>query len=287
MTKSKQRKLKMAMMIGFAVLSTTSLAVSSFAWFIVKNKATFNVNQLTVEAPDDFAFYAYKGNRDASHTLQSTFADDFTLINSSNLSTETNLTDLKPGDVKTYCIVISSHDTSKNVTLNITKITSNDANMQSGKHRYVHGGTVEINIGWAINIYSTAATSNASTGYSSFVTSTTGTDKFTYTNNNRSTYLAGTTDGNAINLSTPIPVFDTTVASATVYLYYSVVFDNSNEVLYREVDSTGDSVLIPGSASTRYFKVYNNSDSALEKSRCNSNCYQGLTFALNSLSLEF
>lgn len=209
------------------------------------------------------------------------------MINSGNISAQTNLSNLKPGDIKTYCIAITGHDTSKNVNLSITKITSNDANMESSKHRYVYGGSTEINIGWAINIYSTVATSSTSSGYSSFVTSTSGTDKFGYTNNNRSTLLAGTSDGNAIVLSTPIPIYNSTVANATVYLYYSVVFMNTNDTLYKEVDSSGNSVQVPSTDSTRRFKLYNGSDSALEKSRCNSNCYQGLTFALNTLSLSF
>ena len=294
MKSSLKRKLSLLSTIGVGFLAVSSGSIATYAWF----QANANVNiqttststTITVSRPDDYAFYAYKGNRLDSWTNKGeSFSDDFTTINSSNIALETELTDFNPGDIKTYCVVMSGHDTSRNVSLNITKITSNDAYLQSAKHRYIHGGYVDINIGWAINIYSTVATTNATSGYSSFVISTSGEDKFTYTNNNRSTYLDGTDGGsNSINLTTPIPIYDAAVSSSTVYLYYSVVFMNTNDTLYREVDANGDSLLVPNSESaSRQFKIYSERDSALEKSRCNSNCYEGLTFALNTLSLTF
>ena len=289
----RKAKLSLIATIAVGLLAISTAGVSTWAWFQTNASATVTAEStsttITTAKPDEYAFYAYKGNRDSSHSLTNTFSTDFTLITSSNLAAETSLTGIKPGDIKTYCIVISGHDTSKNVSLNITKITSNDAYMESSgvKHRYIHGGSVEINIGWAINIYSTAATSNASSGYSTFVTSATGTDKFNYYNNNRSTLLAGTSDGNAINLSTPISIYNDAVANSTVYLYYSVVFTNVNSTLYKEVDSSGNSLFVPSTDNTRRFMLYNDSDSAFEKTRYNSNCYQGLTFALNTLSLAF
>lgn len=275
-----------------ALLAVFTASVSTFAWFqaqaSVNIQTTTTSTSITVNKPDDYAFYAYKGNTDSSHTLQDSFSSDFTLITSDNIATETSLVSLKPGDVKTFCLVIEGHDPNKNISLNITKITSNDASMQSIGHRYVYNEEdIEINIGWAINIYSTAATSNNSLGYSTFVSSASGDDKFGYTNNNRSTLLAGEADGNAIALSTPISIFNDSINSSTVYLYYSIVFANDNSTLYKEVDSGGRSLPVPSTEAIRRFKLYNNEDSALEKSRCNSNCYQGLTFALNALSLTF
>ena len=285
--KSKSRKLSLIGTIFVSMLSVCSAGVSTFAWF----QAQANVNittsststMISVSRPDDYSFYAYKGNRNSSHILQNNFTNDFTLIDdSTKLAEETELSNFNPGDIKTYCLVMNGHDASKNVDLSITQITSNDALKQYSKNRFVYesGGSessTQINVGWAINIYTSYDTTNSSLGYSSFVNSRTGRDRFDYTNG--STILDGTTTGNIITLTRPISIFNQSISSSTVYLYYSIVFTNDSSIFYREVDATGKAVLEPNKdENDRYFE---------QSANGNSNCYELLTFALNTLTLTF
>lgn len=190
---------------------------------------------------------------------------------------------------------------SDNVTLNISKIISNcrtkEVNNPTYK-RYVQGGSVEINIGWAIDIY--ALSSSSSTAYvtNSYNSSTKNflnasnsnnattpsasiiKDHFVYAyDTNRSTLEAGTyaspditTNINLINAEAP--------TNSTMYYFFRVYFSNENSTYYYETNSTGTAVTVPveDSAANRYF---------VKGTSGASNCYAGLTFTLKTMSLTW
>ncbi len=308
MTKSKQRKLKMAMMIGFAVLSTTSLAVSSFAWFITRRKATFEVSQLTVISPDAFSFYAYRGNPVSSYNPEAstgdlehpnkTFEDDFIALDQNTPSATRDeylsFNGMYPGKAMTFAFKLVDRTAA---SLSITKLTSNDATMQGIKGtdnnpqpRYISNyspANTSINVGWAMNIYVTTLTVDH--GYTSFVNDPSNdyeaSDLFRYdeTSENsayhRANYLAGNVSSNVVTLSNPIPLFSSSSLSGTTYVFFSVMFSDESSTYFEEVNGnsgTATPVTEIPTTGTRYFRKSVNG---------NSNCYSNLKFAINELRL--
>ncbi|MBE6127568.1 MAG: hypothetical protein E7182_06305 [Erysipelotrichaceae bacterium] len=294
----------MLMMIGFAVLSTSSLAVASFAWFTASTKASANFSNLTVLSPDSVVLYAYKGNPDPSYVPEkdgNKFDDDFVpLDNNTQESIRTQYADFNgmyPGKAMTFAFKIENKSSA---ALSITKLTSNDALLEGLKgtdnqhqYRYVANSTPSelINIGWAMDIYVTTLTSDS--GYSSFANDPSNNyaaeDKFLYGSDavveskyRKETYLAGTTANNVITLTNQIPLFssDELDADATTYLFFSVLFSDHDSTYYQEVNGNSgtatDLDVIPTSGD-RYFR---------KTTSGNSNCYSNLTFAINELSLR-
>ena len=292
------RKAKLSLIASIAVglLAITTAGVSTWAWFEANANATVsgtnNNSTLLVSKPDDYVFYSYRGNRTYDYVPENEgndFDDDFIPITSDEaLAAETDLTGIYPGQNLTFAIRITNI---ASASLKINKIKSNDSTMEGiSRDRVVWQNTTKkINIGWAINIHSTFLTTT--TGYSSYVNdpSTGSADKFLYDEldgvpaHSRANYLAASsTTDNVITLSTPIEIFNSSSlnGSGDTYIFYSVVFSNSNTTFFQEMASnsgSADEVDIPPSgAGARYFKKVTTG---------NSNCYGGLSFALTELEL--
>ena len=271
--------------VVIGLLAVTTAGVSTYAWYQATANATVTAQSssttITAVKPDEYAFYAYKGNK-ASHTYTGTFSSDFDAITSSNIAELTNLGELYPTKAATFAIAMTGCTVGQPITMNLTKVTSNTINKQNGsKHRYIRGGTTEINIGWAIDIY-TACSATADSSYNALINSTStlsASDKFTCTSENSTTYLAGTPSANVITLSSAKSLYNANATATTMYLFYTVYFSNASSTWYKEVDGSGNPLKEDGTTDIRYFDV--------DTSSGNSNCFAGLNFALNELSLTF
>lgn len=310
MTKGRERKLKLALMIGFAVVSTSSLAVSTFAWFVSRAKATLSTSTMVVDSPDDFDFYAYAGNPDSSYVPEDLkpgeeeggerygFDHDFVKLSrdddAATLNHYLSMNGIYPGRSLTFAFDVQGRSNAK---ISITKITSNDAVKQGIKgsdkniqHRYAMKGTteVEVNVGWAIDIYAMELTSDSV--YASFVTDpsngyTSTDDLFLYddmsddTTKHATAYLAGSEDDNhVITLTNPIELYSSDDLTDVKYVLISVLYSDAPSTYFKEVESSSGSApvidVVPEKGD-RYFRK----DSDIGT----SNCYSNLTFALNEL----
>lgn len=304
-----KRKLSLVMSIIIGLTATTTAAVSTYAWFQaeaqVQIQAVGDSTTITVAKPDDYAFYAYKGNKNLSHSLDgSTWNSDWDTITSSNASNYTSFSSMSPGQTYYFALEMST-TIGDTVSLSIKELVSNTIVDQKGSnsfHRYVtktSNWDTDVNIGWAINIYAYATT--AKSGYSSFITnpSTTnvGGDKFTYATSNTAVttnssyvshgstdYLYGSTDSLTkvitLNENNALSIYSASASATTTVLYYAVQFDNS--VLYKEVTTGSSEIYIIDDsqvgANIRYFSSDQNG---------NSNCFAGLSFQLVNLKLDF
>ena len=267
------------------LLAVTTAGVSTYAWFVSNSSATITANSsettITANKPDDYAFYGYIGNT-ASHTYTGTFATDFEAITSLNLAAKTSFSNCYPTQAMTFAVVMTGCTIGEYIDLDLTKVTSNNINNQDGaKHRYISSTSTEINIGWAIDIY-TKCVASPNSNYNDLINQTntlSASDKFGCTSVNTSTYLAGSRTDNVITLSSSKSLYHATATATTMYLFYTVYFSNASTTWYSEVDGSGNAMTVPGTGSTRYF--------VSDTSTGNSNCYAGLTFALNELSLTF
>ena len=268
------------------LLAITTAGVSTYAWFQANSSATVTAEStsttITAAKPDDYAFYAYKGNK-ASYTYTGTFATDFEAITSLNIEEKTSFTNFYPNKAMTFAVVMTGCTVGNTISLNLTKVTSNTINKQNvSKHRLVRNGAKEINIGWAIDIY-TKCVASPNSSYNDLVnepdTLSAG-DKFLCSSGNDTTYLAASsTAANVITLSSAISLYNANATATSMYLFYTVYFTNSSSTWYKEVNSTGTALLVESTENTRYFDA--------DTTNGNSNCFAGLTFALNELTLSF
>lgn len=279
-----------------AFCTVCAAGVSTFAWFQANASATVTTSStsttITVSKPDDYTLYYYNGNL-SSHTYTGTFSSDFTAItNSSDLSTYTTLNAIYPGKIMVFAVTMTSCDTSNYIDLKLTKVTSNTINDQDGsKHRYRRSPQTEVNIGWAIDIYSAAvATASVNGSYNTMVNnpgSLSAQDKFSFAiGTTKAASLAGEISSNVITLSTPIELYRSLATATNMTLFYSVYFSDASTTWFKETNAGGsESYYAPQSNATRYFDQY--SSGTNNDKLYNSNCYAGLRFQLNELSLTF
>lgn len=288
MRSKKKAKATLIYTLALSLVAVFSASISTFAWF----QATAEVNvetsststTITTSKPDDYTFYYYNKNGTANYGSPSgTFGSDFTQVTSSSLEAgKTSFTEFIPGQKLTFALYIENV---QNILLKITKIKSNNAYQQASKHRYICGGSTEINICESIDIYSHYCTSD-SMSYTTFITSPTG-DKFTPTSATAETALAYSSISSNVRTLTAakqIEIFNVTSSTLTskknVYVFYTVYFSTASGILYKEYNesSATNELIVPSTEDTRYFQQ-NNSGT--------NNCYAGLDFALNELALTF
>ena len=191
------------------------------------------------------------------------------------------------------------------VTLDIHQIVSNtltDQKNSNAKRRFVKKSgawDTDVNIGWAMNIYTGYTSGNS--GYSGFITNpitgcnSTG-DKFGYQTSNTvvtpgasgvthasGDYLYGTTASTAtdiITLNTDKNIFTGTAPGSTMYLYYAVRYDADVKYIETDAEEAAKTIIDDSqfNAADRYFKANASGD---------SNCFAGLSFQLVDLKLTF
>ena len=317
-----KRKLSLISGLAVSLFAIVTASVSTFAWFQAEANVTIQTSgsstTITVTKPDDFVFYGYRGNTDPNHEVgetdvnedeEQTFEDDFEQITSSNLDAMTKFTGetgestkFNPGDIKCFAVKFSDHTSGDNVSLKIKKLVSttiNDLNASKHRTQKQDANRYEINIGWAIDIYSmyVGGSTPAVSSYSTFVESlkgkvtdegSNGTDRFTITSGSE-TQIARSDDGSTLirTLTTPIDVFPAAAKTDSAgYVFYSVVFNDDLTTRFAEVTSNVDNTILlePSTNNTRYF-IRNTSSSTDYK--YNSNCYAGLKFAITEMEFAF
>ena len=285
-TKTKTR-LSLIASLGISLVAVAAASISTYAWFQATASATVTTQSssttITVAKPDTYSFWAYKGNGNDSYTPQSTesFATDFQEITSGSSLSSVN--GLGPGQRMMFAVKVENK---KNAVLDIKAFTSNDSSKEGftvkRKISGTSGGSEKlVNIGWAINIY--ASYSSDGSGYKTMLT-TTSNDKFNYSESSGYSTLAAAGDANHVITSTiNLITISDDVTYPYIYLFYVVEFSDHNSTYYNEVkDNTGSSSQVVDATpltntTERYF--YKNTSG-------NSNCYGGLTFALNTLELS-
>ena len=318
--KSKSRKLSLIGTIFVSMLSVCSAGVSTFAWF----QAQANVNittsststTISVAKPDEYTFYYFNGNGKSNYNALGSFNNDFTAVPSSSIENEITLWNgIYPTQSMVFAVVIENLDTSvssaNTVTMQINKFISNNTTKETNAShkRYVRQSNyVEINIGWAIDIYSLSSsssnayyqniyeysnglptknflnTSNSNSNGSSTGSNKTITDHFNYfysSDDERDTGLNDTGNENK-ELTQTVTIFDNeTAIASTMYYFFRVYYSNADIILFAEKDGdTDDDIIAPvdESSEDRYFA---------QSSSGTSNCYAGLTFALTDISITW
>ena len=288
MTKrERERKIKMFGMIGMSVLVISSLATATYAWF-TKVNVTASTGTMIVSTVEQttWNFYAYNGNgSDGKYVMQNDFELDFTLIDDTDedpdndSSVLADVGELFAGDSVLFAIEVTgvTADTTYSVGLDLTEVLSTTwNNKHPTERRYAKHNSykdIEVNIGWAMNIYTIGSPSNAA--YQS--DSNYSTDKFSYSIANGSN-IASLVSSNPVSLISE-SALETT--STSIFLFYKIHFDDvGSGTLFTEKtnNSYTDDVPYPQTgAATRYF---------LQDENGNSNCFAGLDFKLKTLSLS-
>ena len=261
------------MMIGFAVLSTSSLAVASFAWFTASTKATASFTQLRVDAGLQYEFYAYNDNGYSgvpSFEEEDTFDEMFTLVDSENPNNN-NVIGWWPGQKATFAIKVLAFGGS-NISLYLDQysvtLASNPTRQTVSDGKDFSGG-IEIRMEWAIDIYAGQAVSSG--GFKSFMSDADPSDLLDIDVGTQIDHA--TTTGTITN---PLCAFTDLATPGDLYMFYTVCFSDDNSTWFTETDASKNPIAAPEpGASARYF----NHDTA----GGNSSCYAGLEFHINTL----
>ena len=288
--------------------------ISTFAWFSasadVEIEASTSSTTITVNRPDSYAFYAYRGITNSNHVCGETdgdgdgnagegFEDDFIQLETSEqISAYTNLSGMNPGDSYPYCLGITA---ASKVSINITKVISNNTTKEGiSPARYIKSGENRplANIGWAIDIFvdsKTPANNALPTGYSTLVgtksPSVSYPDKFNYDVNNSSP-LNGNGDGNpnyVITLAgTGCELYTNNSLTTTndLYLFFSIVYSEASKSKFVECTNGSNTEIyepptsISSSAEIEIDRYFTQSGSG------NSNCFGGLKFGISEINVN-
>lgn len=291
-------KLSLLASMGVSLLAVASASISTFAWFQAQADVTIIASgastTITVTKGLDYTYYVYKGNfknfdtssdlvgyTTAPASTTGTFLSDFAVISSSSGVTPTKASDttnLWPGEKLTYAVKVTGITNNK-IKMYLKSYTSTSAN--GTYKRYIKGETNTIvDMAMAMDIYTMSSTNgagyydatSASTKAASFLnkTATDGlTDKFNYPT--------------VTSYENTNPLYETTSAgsfsSGTIYIFFTVMYSNLQKDLYKEETQGGSSEIEPAGPNTdRYFKHYETGGY--------SNCFQGLTYQINTLELD-
>ncbi len=314
----------MVLTVSVALLAVVSIGVSTFAWFQanadVNIQATSDSTTITVSKPEDFVFYAYKGNKN-DHTLVNSNEKDldddfFTIATSSDLERETIFDGtFVPGSKMVFALQFSNHTSGTQLSLEATDLLSQNvkkALSDNTKSRLDKANDKEINIGWAISIYSTivaSATKPKATAYYSFVNAPSGTDMITLAPNNSGganpdyQYI-GKSNGTGVSLGSTygndnyckaasnIDIYRNNTSTVTAgFIFYAIVFNDAVADRYAETETSaiGDTtpIVIPSTENTRYFIPNSGVSPSTNMLEYNSNCYSGLKFHISAMTFTF
>ena len=315
-------KLSLLASTGVSLLAVASASISTFAWFQAQADVTITTSgastTITVNKPDSYTFFAYKGNIESSWDKKGdSFGDDFVrIVDSSSLAIYTNFSNFVPGNRFVYCVKIEQ---AKGLKILLKKLISNDSTKQGLTHqRRSYVGEHLINVGWAIDIFeyeeSVAHESNPSNSYLTMIGIDYATsaypDRFNFTEPAYGTTdpLAASGEGSSpnkvITLSSDVKIYDNKTSTANyakstsdldttkdTYVFFSVLFSNHNSTYYQLVKGSTDSSPIyeyPTSEVTSNSSVY---DVDLDRyyykqTGGDSSCYADLKFAFSEIAVD-
>ncbi len=268
-----KRKMSLLATLGVSLFAVVAASVSTYAWFQATASAVISSSTssttITVSKPDDFAFYGYRHNGLSTYgtvtnhgASNSDFLADFETITDGNLSAKTTFNSIYPGQSFVFCLFANNLSEGDDVYLLLDSLISNDAIKQGESyHRYYYGSDdVDINIGWAIDIYT--MNNDDGTGYESFLTSTSYDDQFDY---NYSASFDNDSNKDPLSASGEIEydpgmeIFHEQVGAdeTCMYVFYRVYFVNDQTSLFKEVNVSGNKIIgaSPDNAD-RYFQAF-------------------------------
>jgi hypothetical protein len=284
----KSFKIKMALEIAMSVLTVSCLAVSTYAWFRMQDTA--QVEFFSMHVPEDIVcnLKYYSGNYDVDTATYPGYKDPRVLSDSTKASTVTDystqfitipnsefvangpldLQNLQPGVCHTYSAEVTSGNASS-LTFDLTQFLAPISETRRIKEgtSYTSKG---ITLASAIDIYAEAfplSTDNATntTNANGFLTTYmegTPTDKFTYFDTSTTTTAYTISSGSL-------------TASAGLLIVFTIEFTNLPETYYAyEGPHASDA------DSTSSYAYYTRSSAG------DSNCYAGLTFKIQALSIH-
>jgi|GEM_PF-4207974 len=262
-------------MIGFTLISTSSLAVATFAWLTSNSKATLSTTELRVESGLTFTFYAYKDNfadpaNDnytvtgyQSSSLDNGFANDFVEITDASW---TSFPNMYPGDKLTFAIKVEGI-ASTSIGLDVSLFTStHSTNLLAD----INGVNIPIDFAWATDVYGDS--SPTSDYYTKFVAGNQYEDQDDQPVPLEDKLEQGGFDFGEVVSETDADrhfnILETDrISSRTTYLFYTICFSNAPST-YFSLKSGSQDVFIP------------------DDEHGNSNCYKGLGFQINELSIR-
>ena len=277
MRKSLARKGKLMLMIAFSVLSFASLSVATLAWFTTNATATFSTAQMTVDAGLQYKLYQYR----IKNTATSVYEDE-PEIDPENDTFDTyfheitaisNVSDWSPGKKVTYAIEIYNYVSNDDLYLYLSRYNSpvtGDA-LRRVDYDVATDAQADVRLAWAINIYSEAY-ADKETGYATFFAAQEAGTLDDHLDISRGTYVAA-------DSSITDSLCHTTDIEGTYTFFYTLEYSDAATTHYREVDKNGNTVVMtPTDATKRFFKT----DDTVTG---NSNCYAGLRFTVDGLTV--
>lgn len=280
MSRAKERKIKMLLMIGFAVLSTSSLAVASYAWFTSNTTSTATFTQLKVDTGLIYTFYAYNGNFAGGNPANNvtgfteshptgTFASNYTEITESNQSKCTTFNGMWPGQKLSFAIHLQNITTDY-IGVDVNSFTSTYDSVSQVKIPDVEA-VKTVDMAWAIDLYATSTT--ASTDYISFIEDET----LGGTLDDNIDIDIGTTVDSTVRSTTRHIITNSSVSTTELYVFYTVVFSNDPETYLVRTDSTFEDIEPASQTPTHYYIPHS--------TQGDSNAYIGLGFCISQLTI--
>ena len=278
MTRANRIKTKMLTMIVLSVISIASLAVASYAWFVVYPPATFASGTLTVEAPPDVEVtdsevFMYHGDASAK-----TVDSDYTQLDlNADIATRT-VGGLTPGDSVTFAVKVTA-TTIATGTMDLTyqSYSLSNRTIRSSSPTKVVNMRSAIRIQTGVN--ATGAYPSMSTALSPLARGSEYALSSLTQDGSSMLYYKEDTVTNAIN--------GASVGDTTAYFFYTIKFMNTQSTFYKETDSSGnEQITTPSSDTTsgvtptpktRYFTGSNDGSST---------CYEGLKFSITKVAIK-
>ena len=149
---TKRRKVGFVATVVLSLSAVFSASVTTFAWFQATSSATITTSPtsttISVNKPDDYTFYAYKGNKKYDYNddgvinssdfngATGTFTSDFiALATASQVNTFTNFSEMSPGDIYVFALGVEG---ASGVSLTLDKIISNNVTKE-GNNKAIAG----------------------------------------------------------------------------------------------------------------------------------------------------
>ena len=280
-----------------SLICVMSASISTFAWFQAEANVQIQTSSssatITVTKGLDYFLYAYKGNYADKNTdgdvigystpyTITSFSSDFYLIDSDAKQTKALASNgLWPGRRLTFCLAVTGL-AKTHVKLDLTRFTSERAAASESRlARYVYTTTqtsILVESAWAFNIYADSATTNSN--YSRHLNLKAIADGTTALESqfNKTPGNAIAKDSGKTYTTETIPLVNSTaISSGTSFIFYTLEFSNSSDTFYEEVNGSGTAITVPPDEGSRFFH---------KNTGGNSNCYEGLSFGINGLSVS-
>ena len=311
----RKTRLKLLAMAALSAVMVTSLATATMAWYSVTVNISVTSSTVTIRTPFQYYFYAYEGNGfTITESPEGAAKDSFTSgsgyktplelkpLNDIRSYTEvdalrylgvnqqkendfitalTTVTGLWPGYKMSFAIKATGLQSDDAPQLKSTAITLGSAEGAHGRYHNDGSGTKPIYMANAITIYAKSAATLAAA-----CTSPADVTPSDWRWSDSTKELPETEDIDFGNAATPGGGSGTDGSVAGEWWYfYTIEFDDTFACHYTFVGS-GDGHNNSTEASSNAESTTEKNYYKLDTSAGNSNCFQGLTFSITTMTLQ-